>query len=163
LGEAGKALAVLRAAQEEYPKSFAIAANLGTAWQLQGDWQQAASALQQAVLLAPGKKQAAEQYHLKLVQLRLKEPMNSQGLDDLREAVEKLAKAGGAEEHKGHVGGLPALSKRPLLIKFNDTALAPVSATGVNTLPWVLLADTHLDAKSRPTFPKYLEELNGKK
>ena len=44
-------------------KHFRIAANLGTAWQLQGDLQQAALALQQAVLLAPGKMQAAEQYH----------------------------------------------------------------------------------------------------
>src|SRR5262249_44055570 len=31
-----------------------------------------------------------------------------------------------------------------------------------NALPWTLLAETTLDKKYRPTFAKYLQELNGK-
>src|SRR5262249_18266226 len=54
LGEPAKAVAVLRAAQREHPHHFRIAANLGTAWQLQGDLHQAAASLEQAVRLAPG-------------------------------------------------------------------------------------------------------------
>src|SRR4051794_8537976 len=57
LGEGAKAVEVLRAAQREHANHFRIAANLGTAWQVQGDLSQAAAALQQAVRLAPGKLQ----------------------------------------------------------------------------------------------------------
>jgi hypothetical protein len=32
----------------------------------------------------------------------------------------------------------------------------------VNALPWQVLADTVLDRQFRPTFPKYLKELEGK-
>src|SRR5262249_35292202 len=70
-------------AQREHPQHFRLAANLGTAWQLQGDLDQAAAALQQAVRLAPGKFQRAEEYHLKLVRLRQRQPGDSQALDDL--------------------------------------------------------------------------------
>jgi hypothetical protein len=83
LGETPKAVEWLRAAQREYPKDFRIAANLGTAWQLQGDLAQAAACLRQAVRLAPGKWEKAEAYHLKLVQLRQRQPRGASGLDNL--------------------------------------------------------------------------------
>jgi tetratricopeptide (TPR) repeat protein len=83
LGEPAKAVEVLRAAQRTHDKNFRIAANLGTAWQLQGDLDQAAAALEQAVRLAPGKLQKAEEYQLKLVRLRRKQPKTAQDLDDL--------------------------------------------------------------------------------
>jgi hypothetical protein len=83
LGEPAKAVALLRTAQRAHPNHFAIAANLGTAWQLAGDLTQAALALQQAVRLAPGKLLQAEEYHLKLVRLRLKQGPAAQELDDL--------------------------------------------------------------------------------
>src|SRR5437899_4856544 len=70
LGEVGKAVAILRTAQREHPNHFRLVANLGTAWQLQGDLEQAAVYLEQAVRLAPGKLQKAEEYHRKLVRLR---------------------------------------------------------------------------------------------
>lgn len=251
LGDINKALEVLRKAQEAHPKHFAILANLGTAWQLHGDLAQAALALKQAVTLAPGKHLLAEQSHLKLVQLRLKEPADSQELDDLfgvhyqgeggkylagkmaavekkklpakaaavmqqlclwlpndgrllwqlaeiansygdiqmaanildgcvvqfgmkqkvlrhhreilREAATKLAKSGGMPDHQVHISALPAVSARPLLTKFNEAALPPIDATGINKLPWALLADTRLNAKGQPAFPKYLQQLQGKK
>ena len=83
LGEPVKAVAVLRDAQRIYPNHFAIAANLGTAWQLAGELPQAALALQHAVQLAPGKLAQAEEYHLKLVRLRLKQGAKATELDDL--------------------------------------------------------------------------------
>src|SRR5207244_12638536 len=66
LGQAGKAVDVLRAAQRKYPEHFRIAANLGTAWQLQGDLEQSAAALCQAVKFAPAKLRPVEELHLKL-------------------------------------------------------------------------------------------------
>lgn len=252
-GEVGKAVELLRAAQRQYPQHFHLAANLGTAWQLHGDLQQAALALQQAVKLAPEKQRRAEEYHLKLVKARLREPKGSQELDDLfgvrfgtakngyepgqlaakekqklpkdavalvqqlclwlpadarllwqlaeianafgdvrmaanmmdgcvtqfglqsrelrqhrqilRTAADKLAQGSSAarKEHEGHVGGLAARSKRPLLTKLDISSLPPIDAAGLNRLPWVVLAETHVDSKFRPTFADYLQKLNGKK
>lgn len=70
LGEIDKALETLRPAQREHPNHFAIAANLGTAWQRFGDLRQAAAALEEAVKLAPGKLLPYEEAHLKLVRER---------------------------------------------------------------------------------------------
>jgi hypothetical protein len=83
LGDLPGALAVLRPAQREHPQHFRLAANLGTAAQLAGDFDLAALALSQAVRLAPGKFQRAEETHLKLVRLRRAEKPDAQGLDDL--------------------------------------------------------------------------------
>jgi hypothetical protein len=83
LGDVARALEVLGAAQREHPSHFRLAANLGTAWQLHGDLGQAAAALQQAVRLAPGKHQKAEELHLALVRKRAKEPRSTLDLDDL--------------------------------------------------------------------------------
>jgi tetratricopeptide (TPR) repeat protein len=249
LGEPAKAVALLRPAQREHPNHFHIAANLGTAFQAAGDLEQAALCLREAVRLAPGKYQKAEEYHLKLVQLRRREKGEVREVDDLfgvrytgeggeytpgkmaaaekkklpagaiavaqqlaltlpadarllwqlaelanaygdvrsaaammdgcvtqfnlqapllrrhrqatRAAADALSK-GGKAEHEGHTGGLAARSKRPLLTRVDAADLPPISATGVNVLPWPLLADTTLDRKHRPTFPKYLKELDGK-
>jgi hypothetical protein len=83
LGQPGKAVERLRLAQRQYPEHFRIAANLGTAWQLQGDLAQAAECLRISVKLAPPKYRDAEEYHLKLVRLRLQSPRDSQQADDL--------------------------------------------------------------------------------
>src|SRR5439155_15800139 len=82
LGEQARAVAILREGQRAHPNHFAINANLGTAWQMQGNLEQAAQCLQQAVKLAPGKLQKAEEYHLKLVRLRQKNK-KADALDDL--------------------------------------------------------------------------------
>ena len=70
LGELERAVEVLRPAQRTHPNHFAIAANLGTAWQLLGDYRQASSALEDAVRLAPGRMLPFEEAHLKLVRMR---------------------------------------------------------------------------------------------
>jgi hypothetical protein len=252
LGKVPEAVGLLRQAQREHPNHFFIAANLGTAWQLQGDLQQAALGLEQAVRLAPGKYQPFEEYHLKLVRLRLREPKGHQELDELfgvrylgdngeyvpgklaagekkklparaaaivqqlclwlpgdarllwqlaelanaygdvriaanmmdgcvtqfglharplrqhrqvlKAAVEGMPQAiAGKTGHEGHVSRLPAKSHRPLLTHVDAATLPPVSATGINMVPWSVFRDTQVDRKFHPTFPAYLKLLDGKK
>lgn len=250
LGQPDKAMSLLRAAQRSHPNHFAIAANLGTAWQLLGNYEQSKQALAEAVRLAPGKYQRAEELHLKLVRLRqqkkgiaeLEELFGVRWVDDAgdytpgkmaaaerkklpedavaltqhlalalpadglllwqlaemanmhgdlataaaimdgcisqfglsqkellrkrqvtRAAADELArKATGKEGHAEHVSTLKARSKRPLLIKNDLAALPPISATAVNTLPWVVVAETVLGKPFRPQFGEYLKELEGK-
>lgn len=81
LGNVNAAVTTLRTAQRKFEKHFRIHANLGTAFQLAGDLPQAALALQQAVRLAPEKYRRAEEYHLKLVQSRLREEGDTTQLD----------------------------------------------------------------------------------
>jgi hypothetical protein len=246
LGEADRAVALLRPALAAHPNHFHMAANLGTAWQLQGDLQQAEACLTQAVRLAPGKLQEAEEYHLKLVRQRLREPRGTAELDDLfgirfvgddgkyepgklstgerkklpahavaiaqqlalwlpqdgrllwqlaelaaahgdvrtaaaimdgcvtqfgmgdpelrkhRQLAHVAADAGTNSTHETHAGGLAARSRRPLVTHLDTEALPPISATGVNALPWAVLAETVVDRKFKPSFAKYLTELDGK-
>jgi hypothetical protein len=253
LGHVAKAVEVLRQAQREHSNHFRIVANLGTAWQLQGDFDQAVACLEQAVRLAPGKWQEAEKYQLRLARFRQRQARDVQELDDLfgvryvgdndqfepgklaetqrkklpsdavaivqqvalwlpadgrllwqlaelanahgdvktaaaimdgcvnefgmhapelrrhrqaaRTAADELAKlTGGLPQaaHEGHAGLLKAKSKRPLETRLDQAPLPPVKLNGVNALPWSVLADTKIDRKYKPTFPKYLKELDGK-
>lgn len=252
LGDPAKAVEVLRAGQRDYPNHFRIAANLGTAWQQHGDLAQAVAALQQAVRLAPGKWQRAEDIQLRLVRLRQGEPKGSDGLDDLfgvryvgegggyepgrlaasegkklpadavalvqqlalwlpadgrllwqlgelagahgdvrtaanilegcvgefglrapelrqhrqaaRTAAEQAAQAKAADKlaHEAHAGLFKPRSARPLAAQLDQAALPPIDAAGLNALPWSVVAATTIDRRYRPTFPKYLQQLNGK-
>ncbi|MFO0929918.1 MAG: hypothetical protein U0736_23335 [Gemmataceae bacterium] len=83
LGAVAAALDVLRPAQSRQPTHFRLTANLGTAWHLHGNLDQAAAVLSQAVRLAPGKWLRAEQLHLRLVRLRSRDRSGGQALDDL--------------------------------------------------------------------------------
>jgi hypothetical protein len=252
LGEAAKAVELLRAAQRDFPNHFRIAANLGTAWQIQGDLEQASVALQQAVRLAPGKWQKAEECQLKLVRLRMREARGAHDLDDLfgiryigdgdryepgklaaeqrkklpaealalaqqlalwlpadsrllwqlaelanahgdirtaaammdgcvefglrapellkhrrllRAAVEALGgkpKLGDKAAHEEHTAAFKTRSSRPLASTLDQAALPPIDNAGVNAIPWSVVAETTVDRRYRPTFPKYLRDLNGK-
>jgi hypothetical protein len=256
LGQPVKAVELLRTAQRDYPKHFRIIANLGTAWQLQGDLQQAVAWLEQAVRLAPGKLQKAEEYQLKLVRLRQRESATAQDLDELfgvrfvsaagkyepgklaaseqkklpsdaaalaqqlalwlpadgrllwqlaevanapgdirpaaaimdgcvtefglhapelrrhrqllRDAALELAKQTPVEgdnakaTHTGHSAVFRPRSKRPLLSKPDAVKLPAVSLTGINPLPWAVLAETSVDRQFKPSFANYLRDLDGK-
>lgn len=250
LGKPEKAVEVLRPAARKHPDHFPVAANLGTAWQLAGDLEQAAAALEEAVRLAPAKAKLFEEYHLKLVRLRLREgksaakadspddlfgvryvgpsgtpeagalaPAEFKKLPDTAVAVVQslalslpadgrllwqlgeLANAHGdvrtaaavldgcvtefgmgsanlrarrqlyrtaadalakKPDHEKHRGTFLAKSPRPLVRRFDASSLPPVQADGPNPLPWGLLADTTIDAKATPTFPKHLDALDGK-
>lgn len=82
LNQPVKALAILRPAARTHAEHFRLAANLGTAWQMNGDLDQARIALSDAVASAPKELKEAERLHLKLVTLRAKEKKNSPSLDD---------------------------------------------------------------------------------
>jgi hypothetical protein len=82
LGQPAKAIDILRPAQRQHPDHFRIAANLGTAWQLSGNLDQAAESLRVAVKLAPPKFRSAEELHLKLVKFRQRKD-SPQQIDDL--------------------------------------------------------------------------------
>lgn len=247
LGETARAIDVLRSAQREHPKHFALAANLGTAWQMQGDLAQATVYLEQAVRLAPAKLRSAEQAHLRVIRLRAREPRDAQTLDDLfgssyaepgrlteaerkrlpadaiavvqqlalwlpadgrllwqlgelagangdvataaaildgcvtefgmradtlrthrrayRSAVAEQAKSGNdtKKKHEGHPGLFKPRSLRPFVRKLDATPLPPIDPKGVNVLPWSVVTETTLDRQYRPTFPRYLCDLDGKK
>lgn len=84
LNQTDAALDVLRKASRTHPEHFRIAANLGTAWQMSGDLEQAATALEEAVRLAPPKLKPYEELHLKLVRLRHKDGKGKpEAIDDL--------------------------------------------------------------------------------
>jgi hypothetical protein len=86
LGRPEKAVELLRPAAGRFSNHFRIAANLGTAWQLAGDLEQASFYLENAVQLAPEKLRDFEWHHLKLVRLRLKEgraAAKPEAVDDL--------------------------------------------------------------------------------
>ncbi len=65
-------------------------------------------------------------------------------------------------DHEGHALLFKPRSSRPLASKLVTAALPPISAKGPNVMAWELLADTVLDRRFRPTFARYLQELNGK-
>jgi tetratricopeptide (TPR) repeat protein len=255
MGEETKALEVLRPAQRDHPEHFRLAANLGTAWQLRGDLEQAAALLRQAVRLAPGKYQRGEELQLKLVRLRVGQPAGAQELDDLfgvryvgpsgryepgrlapeqrkklpleavaltqglalalpadgrllwqlaelaavdgdvssaaamldgcvtefgmrspelrahrqalRAAADELGLSGvpaaKAAHESGHSPGLKTRSSRPLAHRLDAAVLPPVDPKGVNSIPWSVVTETVVDRTYRPTFGKYLQELDGKR
>ncbi len=253
LGETAKALEVLQPAQRAHPENFRLSANLGTAWQMSGDLDQAAACLQQSVRLAPAQSRKAEELHLKLVLFRARRPRNAQGLDDLfgvryvgpdgkygagrldadqrkalpddapaqlqqlalwlpadgrllwqvaelaavtgdtatgaavldgcvtefgmrdpellkhRRALREAADALAANDpsarpvHDGRSFPLKPRSSRPLVHKTDLAALPPIDPKGVNMLPWTVVTETVVDRKFRPSFPKYLKELDGKR
>lgn len=259
LGDPARAIEILRIGQKDNPKHFHLAANLGTAWQMQGDLAQAAIFLEQAIRLAPAKLQKAEQLHLKLVRLRSRrdKPGGSSGdaseLDDLfgiqfigpsgkfeagrlaetqrkrlpddaialvqqlalwlpadGRVLWQLAELAGANgdvttaaaildgcvtdfglrnaqlrehrrayraaaeqrdkssdnaksQHEGHAGLFKPRSQRPLARKLDQTPLPPINRKGINALPWSVVTETTLDRDYRPTFSRYLKDLDGLK
>lgn len=78
-----EAVAVLEAGYRANPRHFALAANLGTAYQLSGRLDAAERCLQNAVDLAPADLRDMEQLHLRLVQLRLRENLSRGTQPDL--------------------------------------------------------------------------------
>jgi hypothetical protein len=76
-----------------------------------------------------------------------------------RAAADELAKQ---PEHEGHKITLKSKSARPLVKAFDESTLPAVKADAANPLPWPVLAATATDAKARPVFLKYLEQLDGK-
>ncbi len=122
-GQAGKAVELLRSAQRKHPTHFRIAANLGTAWQLQGDLEQAAAALRQSMRLAPPKLRPIEELHLRLVESRQKQRAPQQ-IDDLFGVkFGNAVRAMPADERKKLPADAVALTQRLALSLPNDARL----------------------------------------
>src|SRR5262249_206634 len=135
----------LRTAQRDYPNHFRIVANLGTAWQLHGDLGQAAACLQQAVRLAPGKLQKAEEQQLRLVRLRQREKAGTQDLDDLF-AIRFVGESGRYERGKLGAGQRKKLPSDAVALIQQVALWLPADAR----LLWQLaeLANAHGDVKT---------------
>jgi hypothetical protein len=80
----------------------------------------------------------------------------------VRAAAEALPKTAAKSQHEEGHSGIAFRSKRPLISKLDHAPLPAISDAGVNVLPWEVLAETTVDKKFRPTFPRYLQELAGK-
>jgi hypothetical protein len=81
----------------------------------------------------------------------------------VRAAATALARKGATKaEHEAHALLFKPRSSRPLASKLVSAPLPPINPKGTNVLAWELLADTTLDRRSRPSFARYLRELDGK-
>jgi hypothetical protein len=111
LGKPEQALSVLAAAARKFPDHFRVSANLGTAFQYNGDLERAATQLEEAVRLAPAKLKPFERAHLKLLTARLKEGKAARAptaVDDLF-GVAYVGESGGPE-----AGTLAAAERKKL-------------------------------------------------
>jgi hypothetical protein len=79
----------------------------------------------------------------------------------MRVAATKAGPAG-KKEHEAHALLFKPRSSRPLLSKAGLAALPPIDPKGTNTLAWEVIAETTVDRQARPTFARYLVELDGK-
>lgn len=78
----------------------------------------------------------------------------------MRDAAEQLARNPGNQAgHEGHAGQFKPRSTRPLVDRALLTSLPAIKLDGINTLPWAVITQTTVDRQYRPTFPKYLREL----
>lgn len=128
LGQVDSAINVLRPAAAEYPREFAIQANLGSAWHLAGNWSEAVEHLRQAVKLAPVEFQPLESLHLKLVLIRMRSTPAS-GIDPLfgiqfvtGDGIHRLGKLT-QQERDTLPKGMVALTQRLALSFPNDPLL----------------------------------------
>jgi hypothetical protein len=75
----------------------------------------------------------------------------------------KKARPGTKKEHEKHALLFKPRSSRPLVSKVALSALPPIDPKGLNTLAWEVIGETTVDRQARPTFAKYLKELQGKR
>jgi hypothetical protein len=148
LGKADKAVGLLQPVARRSPEHFKLVANLGTAFQMAGDLDRAADCLEEAAKLAPEKQKEFERFHLKLVQLRLKEGRAARtptAVDDLF-GVRYVGESGQPE-----AGKLAAAERK----KLPDNAVAIVQQLALwlpadGRLVWQLgeLANAHGDVRT---------------
>jgi hypothetical protein len=79
----------------------------------------------------------------------------------MRAAADK-APRGDKKAHEAHALLFKPRSSRPLVNKGGLAALPAINPKGLNTLAWEVIADTTVDRHARPTFAKYLQELDGR-
>jgi hypothetical protein len=79
----------------------------------------------------------------------------------LRRRMLKDLAAQATKHVAGHEGTLVFRSRRALMSSVDALDLPPISAKGINAIPWELLTSTVHTGKFPPHFPKYLTELKG--
>ena len=67
------------------------------------------------------------------------------------------------DAHSANRGTISFKSSRALVRAIDPTRLPTVKRDGINALVWVAVGETELGAKGRPTFLKYIEDLDGKR
>jgi hypothetical protein len=99
-----------------------------------------------------------------VTQFGLDDPLLRRHRQLMRAAADKLPRGtlDAKAPHQQHVGSLATRSRRPLLGRLDRSDLPPISSSGVNSLPWDVLAQTVIGAGSRPSFARYLQDLDGK-
>ena len=68
-----------------------------------------------------------------------------------------------ADAHPANRGTISFKSSRALVRAIDPTRLPTVKPDGINALVWVAVGETELGAKGRPTFLKYIDDLDGKR
>jgi len=101
----------------------------------------------------------------------LGDPLLRERRINYRATADKLAKdppAGRGDQqsiHAGHgiIGTIRFKSQRPLIRQVSLMKLPAINVTGVNMLPWSVLAETALDRPFRVTFHDHMKQLDGKR
>jgi hypothetical protein len=101
----------------------------------------------------------------------LNDPVLRQRRVSYRQQAEQAVKnppAGKADQqsvHAAHGGGgmIRFKSPRPLIRQANALKLPAINPTGLNHLPWAVLAETALDRPFKVTFHEHLKQLDGKR
>jgi hypothetical protein len=78
-------------------------------------------------------------------------------------AAAEDAKRDTKKAHEGHAWLFKPRSSRPLVNKAGLAALPPIDPKGVTPLAWEVSSETTVDRRARPTFHRYLKELDGKR
>jgi hypothetical protein len=86
--------------------------------------------------------------------------MRGRELREHRQALRNAADAKSA--HDGNAFPLKPRSSRPLVRKIDMAELPPIDPKGVNVLPWTVVTETVVGRKYKVSYPKYLNELDGK-
>ncbi len=94
-----------------------------------------------------------------VTQFAMLDPLLRQHRQIIKEA---LARQGDAAHDKEHQGTLAFRSRRPLLSRFIALPLPPISAAGVNHVPWEAFNETTVEAGFKPKFSSYVLELEKK-
>ncbi len=83
----------------------------------------------------------------------------------VRAAANELKKArpGTKKEHEAHALLFKPRSTRPLVSKTALAALPAIDPKGTNVLAWEVIGETTVDRQARPSFARYLRQLDGKR
>jgi hypothetical protein len=98
------------------------------------------------------------EFGLRSIELQAHRKITRAEADTRAKKIESSTK----KEHEAHALLFKPRSSRPLLSKTGLAALPPIDPKGINALAWEVIVETTIDRQARPTFAKYLRDLDGK-